>query len=75
MAGDAPLTAQIVSTGTMPAMLFHQIDETAICSGLVSDNPDYVFELKGQPAHLGIFFESEQDASLVVVNKARHCKR
>ena len=63
-AAGQPLTATVVSTGTVPAAMLST--DQIVCSGLIDDKPDYVVQVKEKVANLRIFFEGEQDTTLVV---------
>ena len=64
-AGGEPLTVEISSEGTVPAFDF--TFENVQCNGFVSDFPDYVFEWTGEAEQLAIYFEGDEDSTLVVV--------
>ncbi len=66
-ATSAPLTATVVATGTTPAYLYGT--EDMVCSGLVTDEPNYIVEVADGLDNLRVFFESDDDATLGVANR------
>ena len=68
LAADSdPLTATVVATGTLPAFLLGS--EDVVCSGLVTKRPDYIVKAEDGLENLRIFFEGDDDATLVVANQ------
>lgn len=61
---DKPLTQEVTSQGTIPAF---DIDLGEVkCNGYIADTPGYVFDISSSLAQAFIFFESKQDATLLV---------
>lgn len=56
---------QITTEGVLAA--FELPLDSAGCSGLVNDLPDHVFQWSGEEEALNIFFEGDEDASLLVL--------
>lgn len=63
--GDTPLTQQVSGEGDIAAFDIDFGD--AICNGFIADTPDYVFDVSSDMDQFTVFFESKQDASLLVV--------
>jgi hypothetical protein len=64
-AGGELATAEVTSEGKVP--IFALPIKTKGCAGLVSAQPDYVFDWSGETKNLRVFFESELDSSLLVL--------
>lgn len=64
-AGDT-LTATVTSEGVVPSTLFST--DTAVCSGLVPAQPAYILQVDEDIPNLRVFFESDADASLLVLS-------
>lgn len=64
-AGGEPVVAEISAAGEQAAFEI-ALDEGALCNGFVNVEPDAVVEWSGQSEMLRIFFEGDQDATLVV---------
>lgn len=65
-AGAAEVTAEIQAEGLIPAFAIPELKHLG-CSGLMSATPDYVFNWDGETASLRLYFESQQDSTLMVV--------
>ena len=63
-AGGGPLTAQVTATGDLPAPEVATGDN--LCGGLVSAAPNYAFEWTGQAKALGVMFEGDGDATVIL---------
>ncbi len=64
-AGGEPLVAEISAAGEQAAFEI-ALDDDGLCAGFVNVEPDQVFEWSGESELLRIFFEGDQDATLVV---------
>jgi hypothetical protein len=64
-AGGEPVAVEVTSEGKVP--VFALPIKTRGCAGLVSAQPDYMFDWAGESKDLRIFFESELDSTLLVV--------
>jgi hypothetical protein len=62
--GGGPLTADVTANGTLPAPEVSTSD--TLCGGLVNEAPDYTFDWTGEARALGIMFEGDGDATLLV---------
>jgi hypothetical protein len=62
--GGGPLTAQVSATGNLPAP--EVATGGAYCGGLITVAPSYAFEWSGQAKALGMMFEGDSDATLIV---------
>lgn len=60
-AGSVEITAE----GTIP--LFQLELDNPTCNGLVAENPDHVFEWSGAAEMLNVYFEGDNDATLLVL--------
>jgi hypothetical protein len=63
--GFAPINVPVVVTGTVPA--FDLPIRGVVCNGYINENVDYAFTVSGPAAHLRVYFEGNDDASLLVV--------
>lgn len=63
--GATPLTQEISGEGTVAAFDLNLGNVT--CNGYVGETPDYVFDVTSAHDQLAVFFEGEQDATLLVV--------
>jgi hypothetical protein len=63
---SAAVTATVVAGGTNPS--FEVSGDEAVCGGLLADVPDFVLDVPDGLANLRLFFEAEQDTSLVVIH-------
>ena len=62
--GGGPLTAQVSATGNLPAP---EVATGGIyCGGLIAVAPNYAFEWSGQAKALGVMFEGDSDATVIV---------
>lgn len=62
--GGGPLTAQVSATGDLPAP--EMATGGVYCGGLITVAPSYAFEWSGQAKALGVMFEGDGDATLIV---------
>jgi hypothetical protein len=62
--GGGPLTAQVTVTGDLPAPEVATGD--VYCDGLITVAPSYAFEWSGQAKALGVMFEGDGDAAVIV---------
>jgi hypothetical protein len=62
--GGGPLTAQVTATGNLPAPEVATGD--SLCGGLITVAPNYAFEWSGQAKALGVMFEGNGDATVIV---------
>jgi serine protease Do len=62
--GGGPLTAQVTATGNLPAPEVATGD--SLCGGLITVAPNYAFEWSGQAKALGVMFEGDSDATVIV---------
>jgi hypothetical protein len=62
--GGGPLTAQVTATGDLPAPEVATGD--SLCGGLITVAPSYAFEWSGQAKALGVMFEGDGDATVIV---------
>jgi hypothetical protein len=63
--GGTPITVPVVVTGTVAA--FDLPIRGAVCTGFINPHIDYSFAWSGVTDNLRIFFEGDDDASLMVV--------
>jgi len=62
--GGGPLTAQVTAAGDLPAPEVATGD--TLCGGLITVAPTYAFEWSGQAKALGVMFEGDGDATVIV---------
>jgi hypothetical protein len=62
--GGGPLTKEVTASGDLPVPELSTGD--ALCGGLVTLVPDFAFDWSGEAKALGVMFEGDGDATLVV---------
>jgi hypothetical protein len=62
--GSGALTAPVTAAGELPAPEVATGD--SLCGGLITVEPSYAFEWSGQAKALGVMFEGDGDAALIV---------
>ena len=62
--GGGPLTAQVTAAGDLPAP--EVATGGSLCGGLITVAPSYAFEWSGQAKALGVMFEGDGDATVIV---------
>lgn len=64
--GGGPLTKEVTASGMLPVPELSTGD--TLCGGLVTIAPDYAFDWSGEAKALGVMFEGDGDATLLVRN-------
>jgi len=67
--GAAPATVVVTTEGKIP--LFTLPVKEKGCAGLVSAQPDFVFNWSGDTKNLRVFFEGDKDSTLLVLDPNR----
>jgi len=62
--GGGPLTAQLTADGDLPAP--ELATGEGLCGGLIKVAPSYAFEWSGEAKALGVMFEGDGDATVIV---------
>jgi hypothetical protein len=62
--GSGPLTSQVKAEGDLPAP--EVATGGGLCGGLITVSPSYAFEWSGQAKALGVMFEGDGDATVIV---------
>lgn len=62
--GGGPLTARVTAAGKLPAP--ELATGEVLCGGLITVAPSYAFEWSGQARALGVMFEGDGDATVIV---------
>jgi len=62
--GSGPLTSQVKAEGDLPAP--EVATGGSLCGGLITVAPSYAFEWSGQAKALGVMFEGDSDATVIV---------
>ena len=70
--GAGPLTAQVTASGDLPAPEVAAGD--SLCGGLITIAPNYAFEWSGQAKALGVMFEGDGDAAIIVRTPERQVR-
>ncbi|HSN78543.1 MAG TPA: copper resistance protein NlpE N-terminal domain-containing protein [Anaerolineae bacterium] len=65
--GADPVNASLTVSGTIP--LFELDLPNPLCNGLVSGVPDFVFDWTGEGQQFAVFFEGDNDATLLVLSE------